>query len=128
MLQNEEESNSLSRNREFYGYIEESNGGQLDYWQKMAAPRARVARAIQTIRARRLTSILDTGCGNGQLLGTIQRQFPGIRAAGCDLSEALIEANRQRMPDLEWIAGDVQDLAVFSAISEPFEAQIAGGN
>jgi len=125
MPQNDDESSSLSRNSEFYGHVEESSPGQLDYWQKMAAPRARVARAIQTLRARGPASVLDIGCGGGQLLGEIQEQFPGVRAAGCDLSEALIEANRQTMPDLEWFAGDVQDPAVLSAISEPFEALIA---
>jgi SAM-dependent methyltransferase len=31
------------------------------------------------------TSVLDVGCGNGYLLGRIQRRFPGIRAVGVDV-------------------------------------------
>jgi 2-polyprenyl-3-methyl-5-hydroxy-6-metoxy-1,4-benzoquinol methylase len=118
-------ADALSRNRAYYEDAESSSPGQLDYWQKMAAPRARVGRTLGVLQDRAPGSVLDIGCGGGQLLREIQARLPGIRAAGCDLAVDRIEANRRLMPNLTWFSGDVQDPAVLGAVTAPFDALVA---
>ena len=62
-------------------------------------------------------SILDLGCGNGDLLAALAPK----RGIGIDFSEKTIEAARARHPDLEFRVGDVEDPAVLSEIEGHFD-------
>jgi cyclopropane fatty-acyl-phospholipid synthase-like methyltransferase len=91
-------------NREFY---EQALPGQNDYWRKMAAPRFRVRTVMSELRARTPASVVDLGCGGGQLLDEIRHAVPGARLVGVDLSEPQLELNRQRLPDVRWVSANV---------------------
>lgn len=91
-------------NREYY---EAASAAREDYWRYMAAPRARVARVVDLVRGLAPRSLIDLGCGNGQLLDELARAFPGMRLAGLDLSARQIAENRERAPQIEWMAGDL---------------------
>jgi len=92
-------------NRDLYAVV---NSGRDDYWRKMAAPRFRVRTILKTLEADPPASLLDLGCGNGQLLVEVQPRFPGIRLAGIDLSAPQIDANRARSPGVGWYVCDLQ--------------------
>lgn len=94
------------RNEAFYGEV---RPGVLDYWRKMAAPRFRVATLVDEIARLRPASMIDLGCGNGQLCDEIHGRFPQMKIAGVDLSEAQIAANRVRLPWGTWYVGHLSD-------------------
>jgi SAM-dependent methyltransferase len=97
-------------NREYY---EATSAARDDYWRYMAAPRARVARIVALVRDVAPRSLIDLGCGNGQLLDEIGRAFPAMRLAGLDLSSRQIAENRERAPRIEWMTGDLsQEVAL----------------
>lgn len=91
-------------NREFY---EQVLPGQNDYWRKMAAPRFRVRTVLAELRARGPASVVDLGCGGGQLLGEVRRAVPAARLVGVDLSQPQLAANRQAAPDIRWVHANV---------------------
>ncbi|MBK7861559.1 MAG: methyltransferase domain-containing protein [Archangiaceae bacterium] len=91
-------------NREFY---EQALPGQNDYWKKMAAPRFRVRTVLAELKARAPASVVDLGCGGGQLLDEVKRAVPGARLVGVDLSKPQLELNRQRDPDTRWVYANV---------------------
>jgi len=62
-------------------------------------------------------SILDLGCGNGDLLASLAPK----RGVGIDFSEKTIEAARERHPDQEFHVGDIEDPATLSGIEGPFD-------
>ncbi len=97
---------ATSRNLEYYGQLAD---GRADYWRHMAAPRMRVGTILRILREARPESLLDIGCGDGSLIIAAHTQLPSASCAGLDLSPAQIETNRQRRPDIEWIAGNVED-------------------
>jgi SAM-dependent methyltransferase len=51
-------------------------------------------------------SVLEVGCESGDLLAALQ---PG-RGVGVDADAALIEVARRRHPEMQFVAGDVEDL------------------
>jgi len=57
-------------------------------------------------------SILDIGCGTGNLLVTAAKMFPGARLVGVDPSTALLNKARARFEDsgAEWIEGTAERL------------------
>ena len=90
-------------------YYESDAPARLDYWRYMAAPRARVSRIVREVRRVQPVSLVDLGCGDGSLLDEIGRSMPGVRLAGIDLSRMQIERNRDRRPEIEWMAADLQE-------------------
>lgn len=42
-------------------------------------------------------SVLDVGCGTGVLLAELAREIPGVRLAGIDLSNEMLEVARRRL-------------------------------
>lgn len=103
---------SSASNRDYY---EPPSAGREDYWRYMAAPRQRVARILATVRRRAPASLVDLGCGNGQLLREIAAVMPRMRLAGFDLSTRQIDENRGVMPNIEWHAADLQEPLATSA-------------
>ncbi|MGH9420370.1 MAG: class I SAM-dependent methyltransferase [Thermoanaerobaculia bacterium] len=95
----------LESNRAYY---EQLQPGRRDYWRYMAAPRHRVATILRLIEQSPSSSLIDLGCGNGQLLDEIARRFPQMKLAGIDLSENQLQENRERHPSIAWMAADLQ--------------------
>ena len=50
-------------------------------------------------------TVLDAGCGNGDYLGTLAREF-GFAGHGADISTAAIDAAARRYPEREWIVAN----------------------
>lgn len=56
-------------------------------------------------------SVLDLGCGGGSPVA-LHMATKGFRVSGVDSSPTLISLCRSRMPDQEWIDGDMRSLAL----------------
>ena len=56
-------------------------------------------------------TVLDLGCGGGSPVA-LYMVAQGFRVIGVDTSPALISLCRARMPDQEWIVGDMRSLAL----------------
>ncbi|MBL8956057.1 MAG: class I SAM-dependent methyltransferase [Myxococcaceae bacterium] len=91
-------------NREFY---EATKAGQNDYWRKMAAPRFRVRTIAAELAALKPESIVDIGCGGGQLLAELSRSVPGAKLVGVDLSEPQLALNREQAPHVRWVQANL---------------------
>ena len=55
--------------------------------------------------------VLDLGCGSGSPVGEFFAQH-GLRITGVDSSSTLISICRQRLPDHEWMVGDMRKLTL----------------
>src|SRR5450755_1112116 len=56
-------------------------------------------------------TVLDLGCGGGSPVA-LHMVGQGFRVAGVDSSPTLISLCRSRMPDQEWVVGDMRSLAL----------------
>jgi len=106
------ENSAEQINRDFY---ERELPGVADYWKKMAAPRFRVQTVLEQLRRRRPASVVDLGCGGGQLLDEVQQALPQARLVGVDLSERQIADNRAHKPDIRWISANLEQPADWPA-------------
>ena len=61
--------------------------------------------------------VLDLGCGNGDLLASLEPEI----GLGIDFSEKTVEAARARHPDLEFKLGDVEDPLLLTSLEGPFD-------
>lgn len=68
--------------------------------------------------------VLDVGCGSGTMLAAAATS--GARAVGIDVSPAMVDAARRRVPDVSVVAADAQtaDLASL-APGEPFDRVVS---
>jgi trans-aconitate methyltransferase len=73
---------------------------------------------IDWLEPRAAESILDLGCGTGDLATAIASR--GARVVGVDASAEMIAAARERAPALEWIVGDGEALAFDGAFDAVF--------
>ena len=110
-------------NREYYLAL---SPGRADYWRRMAAPRFRIARILSLIAERRPSSLVDLGCGGGELIDEIGRAYPDVALCGIDLSKRQIEANRQRDRSVDWRAIDLDgDEEELHELRHRFDAIVA---
>jgi trans-aconitate methyltransferase len=65
-------------------------------------------------------SLLDIGCGSGAPIATFLA-MRGCRITGVDSSPTLISLCRQRLPDHEWLVGDMRSLE----LSRSFDGVLA---
>jgi SAM-dependent methyltransferase len=56
----------------------------------------------------RFSSLLDVGCGNGELLSLIARRHPHVALAGVDLSPVVVEANQRAFPTMRFAVGNIE--------------------
>lgn len=91
-------------NREFY---EQALPGRDDYWQKMAAPRSRVAQILSLLSGLQPRRVVDLGSGGGQLLSEIRARLPDVALAGIDISAAQVRENARRHPTIDWYLADL---------------------
>jgi len=69
-------------------------------------------------------AVLDVGCGLADFADVLAQQFPDARYCGVDLSNGMVEAARQRRPDL-----DVQCLDILERDppNGPYDLVVASG-
>jgi ubiquinone/menaquinone biosynthesis C-methylase UbiE len=61
--------------------------------------------------ANKTTSLLDVGCGTGQFLKEAVQTFPKLRVSGLDLSPAMVQESKRKLPPKSIIMiGDVESL------------------
>jgi SAM-dependent methyltransferase len=97
----------------------------LDAVSPAAFHRRRLVVKIAREAAPNARSVLDAGCGPGDLLGELAAAFPGARIAGADVSgEALIEA-RSKLPTAELFTLDLaKDTREELAAKGPFDVVV----
>ena len=62
-------------------------------------------------------SILDLGCGTGELLKELEPSF----GVGVDFSKEMISVAENKYPEFNFIQGDLEDSKVLSSIEGPFD-------
>jgi ubiquinone/menaquinone biosynthesis C-methylase UbiE len=76
-----------------------------------------VLRALHETRAR---SVLDIGCGTGQLAARIRGELPAAAIVGCDFSAGMLQRAAARVEAIDWVRGDAGRLpfrdGIFDAI------------
>jgi SAM-dependent methyltransferase len=90
------------------------------------APFHRRRLILELARTIDFQSVLDVGCGPGELLRTFRAEFPSATLTGVDLSGGVVASNRQAMPDVQFHAADISsaplsgqwDLIVCSEVIE----------
>jgi trans-aconitate 2-methyltransferase len=55
------------------------------------------------------TSVVDLGCGPGNMTGLLAERWPGARVIGMDSSAEMIERAQQDQPDLTWVHADLRE-------------------
>lgn len=110
-------SDTLSRTINATYYAEE-NPGLEDYWKKMAAPRHRVATITRELQRLEPRSVLDLGCGGGQLIAELRQALPEARLSGLDGSAAQISRNRRYDRVTPWFVGDLDAETPLAALPE----------
>jgi 2-polyprenyl-3-methyl-5-hydroxy-6-metoxy-1,4-benzoquinol methylase len=104
------EPSAVERNLSFYrGFWQDS----FDFARYNPGARHRRRMILALLGAEPFASLLDAGCGNGELLALVAqsaeqagRRVPAL--AGADLSPDQVDRNRKRMPAAEFFALDVQ--------------------
>jgi ubiquinone/menaquinone biosynthesis C-methylase UbiE len=71
-----------------------------------------VLRALEHAQPR---SVLDVGCGTGQLVSRLRTALPLARVAGCDFSIGMLRQATARWHDGRWVQCDAQRLPFRSA-------------
>lgn len=125
------EPSAVERNLAFYqGFWEDTP----DFVRYNPGARHRRRAILQALGEEPFESVLDVGCGSGELLSLIERHHPRARGlAGADLSPDQVERNRKRLPRAEFFALDIQraalertfDLVVCSEVIEHLDDQRA---
>ena len=90
------------------------------------APFHRRRMILELARTIDFHSVLDVGCGPGELLRTFRTEYPSATLTGVDLSGGVVASNRQTMSDVEFHAADISsaplpgqwDLIVCSEVIE----------
>jgi 2-polyprenyl-3-methyl-5-hydroxy-6-metoxy-1,4-benzoquinol methylase len=93
------------------------------------APFHRRRLIIRLAKTYAFESILDAGCGNGELLQSVGMIRAGVRRVGIDLSDGVVGTNRAAFPSCEFHAIDIEktslresfDLVVCSEVLEHIE-------
>jgi len=67
-------------------------------------------------------SVLDVGCGQGDLLAWVRSRMLDVRYTGLDVTACLLDTARQRFPDAFFLEGDL-----FEKILEPHDCVVASG-
>ena len=69
--------------------------------------------SLRLLAGVRFDSVLDVGCGPGEMLLHLRRHRPEVgRFVGADLAEETLERNRRALPWAEFVALDLEDRAL----------------
>jgi len=91
-------------------------------WQSAEAQRARLE-AVLAIGPLDGASLLDAGCGLGDLHAYLRERAVAARYTGCDLSAAHVAAAQQAYPEARFLAAEVREVLA----AERFDYVIACG-
>ncbi len=92
-----------------------SRGGSYDErWRKMESEGASIHGEADCIERLGPGSVLDAGCGTGRV--AIELAARGIDVVGVDLDPVMLDAARQKAPELLWIEHDLIDVHVRDAV------------
>jgi SAM-dependent methyltransferase len=86
-----------------YSLVNELSPAQRHRWRL-------VVRELEGLREQAL--VVDLGCGSGALLERIGRARPKTRLVGIDVEPSALELAKQRLPDAEFVTGDLDQDAV----------------
>lgn len=73
------------------------------------APFHRRRMILQLARTLKPKSVLDVGCGSGELIRAMHKQLRPDRMVGVDLSPAVVESNRRAIPYAQFHSLDISD-------------------
>jgi 2-polyprenyl-3-methyl-5-hydroxy-6-metoxy-1,4-benzoquinol methylase len=105
--------------------------GQLsDFIRYNPGARHRRRHVLELLERCRFDSLLDVGCGNGELLSVIDARWPKKRLAGIDLSSAVTERLAREVPHVAFHAKNVEsedlprgfDVVICSEVLEHLDA------
>jgi SAM-dependent methyltransferase len=103
----------LRRFEEMYRNCEDPHGqskelNRIDYRIVSAV----LDKAILTVsRGGRRTRVLDVGCGLGYFTGYMQKQWPDLEVAGCDISSTALAKARTHSPGCSFFPVDLKERA-----------------
>ena len=92
-------------NRETYDRIWSQ---MSDFIRYNPGARHRRRHVFQLLERCRFASLLDVGCGNGELLRLVDERWPGRRLAGADLSSNVVEQNQRALPRMSFVVANVE--------------------
>jgi ubiquinone/menaquinone biosynthesis C-methylase UbiE len=75
-------------------------------WVQRVVYRAPQDAVAAHLRAARCRTVLDVGCGTGQLATRLRRDRRGVRVVGCDFSLGMLRQARERSHWVPWVQGD----------------------
>lgn len=103
------DSDAAAYNRATYDRI----WGQMsDYIRYNPGARHRRRHIFALLEGLPFDSLLDVGCGNGELLRLIDARFPGRRLSGIDLSAAVVAQNQQSLPHMQFATCNIENEAI----------------
>jgi len=70
-------------------------------------------RMMQEIEKRKPSSILDLGCGEGELLNLLKQKDPLTKMVGVDFSSKALFKAQEKNPQIKWIQASFQDSLPF---------------
>ena len=62
---------------------------------------------LAALPQRPINTAIDLGCGPGNSTEVLAERFPGAKVTALDSSEDMLQAARQRLPDIEFTLGDI---------------------
>ncbi|TDT14456.1 methyltransferase family protein [Ilumatobacter fluminis] len=91
-------------------------------WARMEAAGVSIHGEADFIGRYEPSSVLDAGCGTGRVAIELARR--GVDVVGVDLDPPMLEAAREKAPDLEWVAADLRTVD----LGRRFDVVAAPGN
>lgn len=62
---------------------------------------------IARLPDREVRTVVDLGCGSGELTAALAARYLQATVTGVDSSEAMLERASERYPELRWVSGDI---------------------
>jgi 2-polyprenyl-3-methyl-5-hydroxy-6-metoxy-1,4-benzoquinol methylase len=118
--------------------VELSAANYNQFWQEWPdfvkfhpGSRHRRRLVLESIHNLSFQSVLDVGCGTGELLGLMQKEFQGKKLTGADYSPAVIGENKRKYPTVDFFVIDLPratvdrqfDLVLCSEVIEHIDDQ-----
>lgn len=91
-------------------------------WERMAAAGRSVHGEADFVGRFEPETVLDAGCGTGRV--AIELAARAVDVVGVDLDPAMLEQARAKAPQLAWVDGSVEDVA----LGREFDVVVAAGN
>jgi len=64
---------------------------------------------LSWVRELSFSSIIDIGCGGGDLVRDLITNFPDAKITGADLSEEVVKTNQERMPQARFVSFNLEE-------------------